>query len=44
MAVSLNHLVLSPEAPPPVQRKPSWLKMKMPSGDGYASLLRLVNE
>ena len=44
MPVSLNHLVL-PDAPvPPVQRKPSWLKMKMPAGDGYSSLLRLVND
>jgi lipoic acid synthetase len=42
MAVSLNHLVLS-DAPAP-NRKPSWLKMKMPGGDGYASLLKLVNE
>ena len=44
MPVSLNHLVLpvSPAAPAP--RKPSWLKMKMPAGEGYASLLRLVNE
>ena len=41
MPVSLNHLVL-PDAP--VQRKPSWLKMKMPAGEGYSSLLRLVNE
>ena len=42
MSVSLAHLVLSDA--PPVQRKPSWLKMKMPAGDGHASLLRLVNE
>ena len=25
-------------------RKPSWLKMKMPGGEGYARLLKLVNE
>lgn len=42
MAVSLNHLVLSDA--PVAARKPSWLKMKMPGGDGYASLLKLVNE
>lgn len=50
MNVSLNHLVLSNEPSPSsaaastVQRKPSWLKMKMPGGEGYSSLLRLVNE
>src|ERR1700760_808207 len=43
MPLSLNHLVL-PEAPPSAAQKPSWLKMKMPGGEGYASLLRLVNE
>src|SRR3954454_9798256 len=47
MNVSLNHLVLS--GPPPAQslpggRKPSWLKMKMPGGEGYSRLLKLVNE
>jgi lipoic acid synthetase len=42
MAVSLNHLVL-PDSP--MQgRKPSWLKMKMPGGEGYARLLKLVND
>lgn len=25
-------------------RKPSWLKMKMPGGEGYSRLLKLVNE
>lgn len=47
MAVSLNHLVLStPTAEPaaPAVRKPSWLKMKMPGGEGYARLTKLVNE
>ena len=45
MPVSLDHLVL-PSTPPaaPAVRKPSWLKMRMPAGDGYSSLLRLVNE
>jgi lipoic acid synthetase len=43
MAVSLNHLVL-PDTNPEFQRKPSWLKMKMPGGDGYSNLLRLVND
>ena len=42
MPLSLAHLVLTDA--PPAQRKPSWLKMKMPAGDGYSSLLRLVNE
>jgi len=42
MAVSLNHLVLPDD--PMKGRKPSWLKMKMPGGDGYSALLKLVNE
>src|SRR3954451_1679480 len=42
MAVSLNHLLLSDAAP--TQRKPAWLKMKMPGGEGYSTLLNLVNE
>lgn len=46
MAVSLNHLVLTPDAPatPALGRKPSWLKMKMPAGEGYLKLLNLVND
>jgi lipoic acid synthetase len=46
MPLSLDHLVLppTPAASPMAGRKPSWLKMKMPAGDGYSSLLRLVNE
>jgi lipoic acid synthetase len=47
MNVSLNHLVLSASPAPgalPGGRKPSWLKMKMPGGEGYAKLLKLVNE
>lgn len=42
MAISLNHLVLSES--PSLGRKPSWLKMKMPGGDEYARLLKLVND
>jgi lipoic acid synthetase len=47
MNVSLNHLLLnggSPDAAASTTRKPSWLKMKMPAGAGYTSLLKLVNE
>src|SRR5690242_509205 len=47
MGVSLNHLVLDGmrELPTPgIGRKPSWLKMKMPAGEGYLKLLSLVNE
>ena len=48
MSVSLNHLVLgsssvgAPEAGP--GRKPGWLKMKLPRGEGYLRLARLVSE
>ena len=46
MALSLNHLVLPNDslATRPFARKPSWLKMKMPAGEGYSKLLTLVNE
>jgi lipoic acid synthetase len=47
MPVSLDHLVLKDDpAPsaPGLGRKPSWLKMKMPSGEGYLKLLNLVND
>jgi lipoic acid synthetase len=47
MNVSLNHLVLSnPSAPAAtgVPRKPSWLKMKMPAGEEYFKLLKLVDD
>src|SRR5947209_12008476 len=46
MALSLNHLVLPNDslATRPFARKPSWLKMKMPAGEGYHNLLTLVNE
>jgi len=54
MSVSLNHLVLTPgvvdsstlsaSLSPTLGKKPSWLKMKMPAGEGYGKLLKLVNE
>lgn len=46
MGVSLNHLVLSPRAAelPGAGRKPAWLKMKMPAGDEFTRLLKLVND
>src|SRR3954470_577504 len=51
MAVSLNHLVLSdrPDGPPLGShpgpgRKPPWLKMKMPGGEAFSRLLKLVND
>lgn len=43
MPVSLNHLVL-PEEPPAARRKPPWLKMKMPAGEEFSKLLKLVND
>jgi lipoyl synthase len=53
MNVSLNHLLLSNGATPsgtpatasqPAGRKPPWLKMKMPGGEGFARLKRLVDD
>jgi lipoic acid synthetase len=48
MGLSLNHLLLEngrdAARSPGIGRKPSWLKMKMPAGEGYAKLLSLVNE
>ncbi len=44
MGVSLNHLVLSADSPPTGGRKPSWLKMKMPGGEGYSKLIKLVTD
>ena len=41
MAVPLNVIA---EAPPVGGRKPGWLKMKMPGGEGYAKLFNLVND
>src|ERR1044072_226974 len=48
MALSLNHPVLADDPAPAVApahgaRKPSWLKMKMPGGERYAPLKRLVD-
>jgi lipoic acid synthetase len=46
MSISRPHLVL-PDAPPEAARparKPPWLKMKMPGGESYARLLKLVND
>jgi lipoic acid synthetase len=40
MSLPLNVIPDSPT----YGRKPSWLKMKMPGGDNYAALLKLVNE
>ena len=42
MTVSLNHLVLADEPAAPA-RKPSWIKMKMPGGEGYSRLKGLVD-
>jgi lipoic acid synthetase len=46
MAVSLNHLVLPSDRPAPGGggRKPPWLKMKMPAGEEFSRLLKLVND
>ena len=45
MNVSLNHLVLSNTlAPTASARKPPWLKMKMPAGENYARLKKLVTD
>jgi len=41
MSLSLTDRVLPPAAQ---GRKPPWLKMKMPGGEGYARLLKLVTE
>jgi lipoic acid synthetase len=45
MTLSLNVLSVDAPATPSntMGRKPSWLKMKMPGGDGYANLKRLVD-
>ncbi|MBC7783411.1 MAG: lipoyl synthase [Burkholderiales bacterium] len=43
MALSLSHLVISEPPAVPASRKPSWLKMKMPGGEGYAKLKNLVD-
>jgi lipoyl synthase len=43
MTLSLN-VISTPTSPLSSLRKPSWLKMKMPTGEAYGNLLRLVNE
>jgi lipoic acid synthetase len=42
MGVSLDNLIL--EGNPPASRKPPWLRMKMPGGDGYTRLMKIVGE
>lgn len=46
MNVSLNHLLVNGSRldSPAVGRKPPWLKMKMPAGEGFARLRRLVDD
>ncbi|HWP40211.1 MAG TPA: lipoyl synthase [Tepidisphaeraceae bacterium] len=46
MSVALSHLILpeSSACPSPHAPKPAWLKMKMPGGEGYARIRRLVEE
>ena len=46
MAYSLNQFAPSDplEVDPSPGRKPSWLKMKMPGGEGFSRLLKLVND
>lgn len=47
MAVSLNvvpHEPVASAAAPGLGRKPSWLKMKLPTGENYSRLLNLVND
>lgn len=47
MPHSLSQFVPSrpiPGSDLPGGRKPSWLKMKMPGGEGYSKLLKLVND
>ncbi len=41
MGVSLENLIFSGESP--AGRKPPWLRMKMPGGEGYARLTKIVN-
>lgn len=40
--VSLNHLILSDKPSGLAARKPAWLKMKMPAGEGFSGLKQLV--
>ena len=37
-------LTVIEDSPPTMGRKPSWLKMKMPGGEGYSTLKKLVRE
>jgi lipoic acid synthetase len=44
MPLPLNVIPDSGPAAQPAGRKPSWLKMKMPGGEAYSKLYRLVND
>lgn len=44
MPFPLNVLSDAASRPLASPRKPAWLKMKMPAGEGYAKLTKLVNE
>src|SRR5213595_585866 len=41
--VSLAHLIINPAAEGSLRRKPPWLKMKMPGGEGFSRLKQLVD-
>lgn len=43
MKLPLQVIDAEPESPT-IGRKPSWLKMKMPGGEGYSRLLKLLSE
>jgi len=42
MGLSLENLILAD--PSPAGRKPPWLRMKMPGGEGYTRLMGIVNQ
>src|SRR3954470_18552893 len=44
MPLPLTVIPDRPAATQPAGRKPSWLKMKMPGGEAYSKLYRLVND
>ena len=44
MRLPLAQITSDPSAPVAQGRKPSWLKMKMPGGEGYARLRNLVKD
>jgi lipoyl synthase len=44
MALPLRILSGEGDASPRVPRKPAWLRMKMPAGEGYSRLMNLVTE